>query len=107
MLMPIYGSSPFGSSPVGTTAFNVWALCVGRAGSAFGKIVVLVPEPIGLSSVCVGGTAVATDPIESTEHGKFCNLSTPFVSGHLNISADAIGAHSKNARKILPGLLIL
>jgi hypothetical protein len=68
---------------------------------------VLVAEPIGLSSLCVVGIAVATDPIESIEHGKFCNLSTPFASVHLNISAEAIGAHSKNARKMLPRLLIL
>jgi hypothetical protein len=91
MLMRRHGSSPFGSSPVGTTAFNVWALCVGRVASAFGKIVVLVPKPIGLSTLGVGGIAVASDPIESTEYGKYCNLSRPFVSVHLNISAGAIG----------------
>jgi hypothetical protein len=71
------------------TAFNVWARGVGF------EEIALAPEP-----------AVAADPIESIEHGKFCNLMRPFVSMHLKISADAGGAIRNNAIKRLSDLLI-
>src|SRR5215831_13164266 len=62
MVMPTYGSSPLGSSPVGMTAFNVWARAVGL------EELTLAAEAAEAGELAVAAElAVAVDPIESIE----------------------------------------
>jgi hypothetical protein len=53
-----------------------------------------------------GPPGVATEPMESIQHGKFWYLTRPLGSTHLKISADADVVTKSNPKKRLPDVLI-